>query len=229
VFDAERLHALQLAAAHRDMLPAAPWIDTFVMEMSRLGTRLPPAAVVARGIQHWLIHWPDDPKETALSELHTDVRAGNNLGGQPDSAGMHERMPDNPQMKWIARFQEAFLALRPHLTMKIMTAIAVREWTDNGNQWNGLRSPQQKAHTFAFIANFDCEELDVKAAHELAQTTGGDKAPGLAYQRGHPSGGVGRHKHPSPAPSSRGRGRGHFRELVLVIRPATWGIGQRRR
>jgi hypothetical protein len=81
VLDAKRYHIHQLDIASCDSPPSAPWIDTFVMQMSRLGTRLPPAAVVARATQLWHTHWCDDPVQTALSELHTRARLAIDVEG----------------------------------------------------------------------------------------------------------------------------------------------------
>lgn len=63
-----------LANAQRESPPSGPWIDAFVMQMSRMGTRLPPAAVAARASQLWRTHWCDDPVQTALEEAHAKAR-----------------------------------------------------------------------------------------------------------------------------------------------------------
>jgi hypothetical protein len=71
-------------ATHSESPPAAPWIDAFVMQMSRLGTRLPPAAVVARASQLWRTHWCDDPVQTALDEVYAKVRLTLSAEGASD-------------------------------------------------------------------------------------------------------------------------------------------------
>lgn len=67
--------------AHLESQPSGPWIDAFVMQMSRMGTRLPPAAVVARASQLWQSHWCDDPVQTALEEAHAKARLTLDVAG----------------------------------------------------------------------------------------------------------------------------------------------------